>query len=83
MQIFVSIFKNSELLKADLSYKSPYMLKFYLGTVQKSYHSSEGGGSAAGVRKTWKRGGGVKPMCEKQILTLNICFFTKKILKML
>ena len=30
MLIFVLIFKNSELPKVDLSFKSPYMFKFYL-----------------------------------------------------
>ena len=41
MFIFASIFKNSELGKADLSYKSPHVFKFYLRLIRTVQYCSE------------------------------------------
>ena len=41
MFIFASIFKNSELRKADLSYKSPQVFKFYLCLIRTAQYCSE------------------------------------------
>ena len=41
MLIFASIFKNSKLPKAHLSYESPHMFKFSLGLIQTAQSCSE------------------------------------------
>ena len=41
MFIFASIFKNSELRKADLSYESPHVFKFYLSLIRTAQYCSE------------------------------------------
>ena len=53
-----------------------------LGAVQKPHHSPEReGGSDAGVRKAWDKWGGVRPMCEKKCLTLNMHYILQKTTK--
>ena len=41
MSIFALIFRNSELPKADLLYKSPHMVKFFLCPIRNAQYCSE------------------------------------------